>query len=262
MQKSNTEQRYVIYNLPLHLELMNATSEPKDIHDLISNGTKYLRSANLPIFKIENLEICGYELLIRGTGKFRSPAELFPAAAAVGRLEELDLAALAISLEGMRELPHNMQIHVNLFAETILATDINKLIMVLKQNDKNGANHSMCVELIETPIMPRPEDLLLKIRALQNAGIEIAIDDVGCGASSVEVLVLLEPAIFKIDRNYVTRAYDTPESRRRYLRLVKIAKSLDCKIVAEGIDTDEDRRHAFELGIEMGQGLLTGPLPQ
>lgn len=231
------------------------------LRDLLAGGMEHLRSARLPIFSISDATICGYELLIRGPGKFRNPELLFKAGLSEGLMVQLDLACLSRSLDTCKQLGNVKRIHVNLFAETILAADMFQLTSQFSQLQASGES-ILCVELIEMAVMPEPEELLKRVRQMQNAGIEIAIDDVGCGASSVEVIVMLEPHVIKIDKRFVSGAFAEPEKSRRCERLVKLIHSLGARIVAEGVDTEEDRAFALEIGIEMGQGLLTGPLPE
>ena len=93
---------------------------------------------------------------------------------------------------------------------------------------------------------------------LRSAGLMIAIDDVGFGSSCLESLVLLAPDIMKIDKRVVIGIdldRDRVEQLRRYLR---IATSLGCTVVAEGIETARELEVVRGLGIEYGQGYLWG----
>ena len=86
----------------------------------------------------------------------------------------------------------------------------------------------------------------------------IAIDDVGFGSSCLESLVLLEPDILKVDKRCVI-GIDTEPARVEHLRrYIRIARSLGCQIVAEGIETARELAVVRSLGIEYGQGYLWG----
>ncbi|MBX9688556.1 MAG: EAL domain-containing protein [Candidatus Obscuribacterales bacterium] len=239
---------------------MSEEKSTVNIQALLNHSEKFLRSARMPIFEIDSGRICGFEMLIRGPGKFKNPEILFEEASEEGCLVAVDLASLHASIAAAQDIEPSQRVHVNLFAETILSTDLLSIFNEALGKEKLRSGQ-FCIEIIEMPNMPRPEDLLLRVQELQKSGLEFAIDDVGWGQSAVEFLVILEPELIKIDRRFVTGAHLNKELSRRYRRLVSIAKSLNCRIVAEGVDTEADRILAQDLAVHMGQGLLTGPLP-
>lgn len=234
-----------------------------NLRELIADAARHLRSARLPIFSIADSTICGYELLIRGPGRFADPELLFRCGREESLLCDLDRASLGISLQSYREIGPEMRTHVNLFAETILTGEINELLgRIFEDSPSKAVQGQLCIELIEMSSLPDAEELLKRLELVRNHGIELALDDVGCGASSVEAIILLEPDIIKLDRRFVSAAHADPERSRRLRRLVSLSKSVGARIVAEGIDSEADRSFAAELQIEMGQGLLSGPLPK
>lgn len=235
---------------------MARPSEDLDIKRILDTCRTSLTSVNLPIFRMEDLSICGYELLIRGPGTLRNPETLFLTSASSGMLCEMDRASLAVSAAASRHIPQGMRVHVNLFAETILRADMNELIEEIQSTPT-----ITCIEIVEMSIVPEPEELALRAGRLQKAGIELAVDDVGFGASSVESLVMLEPSIVKLDRRFVTGAWANKELARRCKRLLLMVRALGCQVIAEGVDSGNDREFLAEFGVEMGQGLLSGPLP-
>jgi EAL domain-containing protein (putative c-di-GMP-specific phosphodiesterase class I) len=114
------------------------------------------------------------------------------------------------------------------------------------------------VEISEQQIIGDPSYLLEPVRALRDAGILIAIDDVGYGNSCLESLILLEPDIIKIDKRCITGlAHDREriDSLRRY---VSLGRTLNCETIAEGIEAREDVEILRDLGVEYGQGFLWG----
>lgn len=230
--------------------------EEAQLRQVLQTWQTSLTSARLPIFQIDDGGICGYELLIRGPESLRNPEALFSLSAKAGLLCEIDRASLAVSLNSSTEIDANYRVHVNLFADTILQADLDELIAQFLATQRK-----LCIELIEMTAMPQPEELARRVKTMQQSGIEIAIDDVGFGSSAVETLVVLEPSVIKIDRRFVTGAHSDAVLARRCQRVVLIAKALGCSIVAEGVDTERDRVFLQDLGVDMGQGLLTGALP-
>ena len=86
----------------------------------------------------------------------------------------------------------------------------------------------------------------------------VAMDDVGFGRSSLEALVLLEPDLVKIDRGYVKGISQQKDKARAIERMVKLVRSLDAEMVAEGIEIPEDLAMLKDMGVGYGQGYLWG----
>lgn len=227
-----------------------------ELRALIEERSTDLRAARLPIFSIDKRELCGFEMLIRGIDL--APQELFVRSAELGLLKEADLVCLAKSLEAAEDIADGMRVHLNLFPQTLLEIDPDWLVDALNSS-KRGRIY--CIELIEHRRMPHPEEFFKGVKTLRNAGIEIAIDDVGYGHSALESLIHLEPEVIKIDKSLVTNAFSSSERSRRLTRLAGVCKSLGARIVAEGIDSEGDCALALELSMDMGQGLIGGPIP-
>ena len=106
-----------------------------------------------------------------------------------------------------------------------------------------------CVELNEQLFVGDPSAL---------RGAQITIDDDACGRNSLEALILLKPAMLKIDRRLVTGACRDTAQEDALVRLARIAKAMDIKLVAKGIETRENLQMLMGLGIKIGQGFLWG----
>ena len=145
--------------------------------------------------------------------------------------------------------------HVNLMPSTLLETPTEELIRVLQTDSRTG---HCCLEISEQQLLGDPSCLIPRVRALQKAGIQIAIDDVGFGNSCLEGLILLEPQVMKIDKRLVMGLANDASLRRSLSRLLRVADVLNAKVIAEGIETTEDHRVLLELGARYGQGYLFG----
>lgn len=211
----------------------------------------------LPIHRIDDQSLAGYELLSRGPeGEYKTPDRFF--ALCDDELKQIvDLHCLRQALKKTKDLAPDIRIHINLFPQTILSA-IDELVSLLKSYDQR---QKLCLELIEHSNLPDKDPWINALRQLRSTGVELAIDDIGYGASSLESLVVSNPEIIKIDKSYVHDAYASAEKRLFLQRLVSIGKALNCGIVAEGVDSPSDREFAHSLNIEFGQGLLFGALP-
>lgn len=100
------------------------------------------------------------------------------------------------------------------------------------------------------------ERIALRLRQL---GVSLAIDDFGTGYSSLSYFTILRPSILKIDQSFVGRAHESSSGERLLEAIITIGKSLEAKVVAEGIETTSQLEMLRRLGCNFGQGYLFSP---
>ncbi len=100
----------------------------------------------------------------------------------------------------------------------------------------------------------KADQCIESLRALSRAGLTIALDDFGSGHSNLASLQSLPIDLLKIDRSLIAPIADSPHSLRLLEGVIKLAKSLGYKIVAEGVETGEILRMLQSLGIDEMQG--------
>jgi diguanylate cyclase (GGDEF)-like protein len=232
---------------------------PEEIVEVLSDIRNY-RTVFQPIMDLSTENIRGYEVYSRGPeGKFESPEDFFRACLDNNILTNVDLVCLKHCIITTRDAKANVTFHINLFPSTLLDTPIDTLISLFPAQRKG---HRFCLELSEEKFDGDPNIWRDHINALKQAGILIAIDDVGFDISSLERLIVLEPDFVKVDRKYVQGITREPSKVRLLKRLANVGKSLGSEIIAEGIETREDLPILRELGIQYGQGYLWGKLLQ
>ncbi len=117
-------------------------------------------------------------------------------------------------------------------------------------------------EITEGAAMVDINSTIQVVADLRSIGVKLAIDDFGAGYSSLVYFNLLHPSILKIDREFVVQANETPNGERLLMAMLTIGRSLDVTVVAEGIETTDQRELLQGLGYTYGQGyLLSVPLP-
>lgn len=229
---------------------------PQGIVEQLCDSSQF-RTVYQPIVELGTERVAGYEVLTRGPdGAFESPADFFRVCVENNILTTVDLQCLKLCLDEVPRLGHNMRLHVNLFPSTLLETPVENLLALFPHD--RGIVY--CLEISEHQFVTEPAHLRDHINALKQAGILVAIDDVGFGRSSLETLILLEPDLVKVDRKYVTGLSNEPAKVRLLRRLANVAKSLGAEIVAEGIEDRNDLPVLKEMGINYGQGFLWGEL--
>lgn len=115
---------------------------------------------------------------------------------------------------------------------------------------------ALCIEVTETAAFEAGEGTIAKLIALYQRGIRIALDDFGTGYSSLSHLRDLPLTSVKIDRSFTTALHHAGAERAITSAVKEMASSLELSVVAEGVETAEDRQAVRELGVETMQGWL------
>jgi diguanylate cyclase (GGDEF)-like protein len=229
----------------------------RDIVDLLNDGSHF-RVVYQPIIDLATDTVAGYEIFSRGPdGAFESPNDFFRICIEHDILTNVDLQCLRQCIEAASHIQKNLRFHINVFPSTIVDTSIDALLSLFPE-DREGKQY--CLEISEPQLTGDPTYLRDQINGLREAGILVAIDDVGFGRSSLDSLIILEPDIVKVDRKYVTNIANEPAKKRLLKRVVNVAKSLGAEIVAEGIESEIDLPVLREIGINYGQGYYWGAL--
>jgi diguanylate cyclase (GGDEF)-like protein len=216
-----------------------------------------LQVSSQPIVNLADGRIVSQEMLIRGPdGPLNRPDNLFRFCQEKDILTAVDLRCLKRCAEAANFCsPNGTRYHVNILPATLLQTPAEELIRVLNVN----GNFGHCVlEISEQQLLGDPTVLIPRVRMLQEAGIRIAIDDVGFGNSCLEGLLVLHPEVMKIDKRLIQGLSASAEMQVTLTRLLKVAAVLGAEVVAEGIEEPEDYHLLLELGVKQGQGYLFG----
>lgn len=209
-----------------------------------------------PIFRLDTESPIGYELLSRySNGSFEMPDNFFRLCSERNVLTLVDHACLRAAVNTAMTLPPYAQFHLNIFPTTLLAIPTEHLLELFPSPIPA---ETFCLEISEQQIVGDPSYLVEAVQSLRAAGMLIAIDDVGFGSSCLESLVLLAPDIMKIDKRVVIGIDQDPARIEQLRRYVRIAASLGCTVVAEGIETARELDVVRGLGVEYGQGFFWG----
>jgi diguanylate cyclase (GGDEF)-like protein/PAS domain S-box-containing protein len=118
------------------------------------------------------------------------------------------------------------------------------------------------VEITESAAMADPARTDPVLRRLHQAGVEIAVDDFGAGYSSLTRLRTMPVQVLKIDRTFLQAVPEDPEATAIVTAMIELARALGMEAVAEGVETDAQRRFLIALGCPLAQGFLLGrPVP-
>lgn len=138
----------------------------------------------------------------------------------------------------------------------------NFVAQVEKAIRKGGKPVPMDIEITESLIMTDVEQNIVKLRALQAAGIGIAVDDFGTGYSSLSYVAKLPINALKIDRSFIDDMLTQADGLTIVSTIIALAQSLRLQVVAEGVETEEQARLLQSMRCDEMQGFLfSRPVP-
>lgn len=190
--------------------------------------------------------------------------DVVTAAEEYGMIDELTLAVLARAARDRRyAADHGLALDfaINLSMKNLGDPAIVDRMLDIVANE--GCEPSdFTLEITETHLVDDLARILEPLLRLRLLGFRIALDDYGTGASTMQMLSQLPSSEMKLDRSFVAAGPRSPQGRILLQSAVELGLQMDQSIVAEGIETDEERALALELGCHVGQGyLFARPLP-
>ena len=212
-----------------------------------------------PIVELRAGHVVGVEALARFMERPRRlPAAWFAAAAEVGLLSDLELAAVRRALAELERIPLGTYLTVNVSPETIMADGLADLFDGI-------AAERVVLEVTEQSKVEDYEGLATRLEPIRARGVRLAIDDVGAGFASLGHVVRLQPDFMKVDRTLVAGVAADPVRGSLIERLVAFADEVGIAVIAEGIENGDDLEALRTLHVPYGQGFhlgRPGPIPE
>ncbi|MHB1591039.1 MAG: bifunctional diguanylate cyclase/phosphodiesterase, partial [Sulfuricella sp.] len=213
--------------------------------------------------------VVGAEALLRWQHPERgliSPMEFIPLAEETGLIVPIGKWVLQMACAQLEQWENdsrtcNLQLAVNVSARQFRQPDFVDLVLeVLK---KSGINpHKLKLELTESLVLDNITDSIDKMQALRSAGIRFSLDDFGTGQSSLTYLKRLPLYQIKIDQSFVRDITTDPNDAAIVRTIIGMANNLGLDIIAEGVETEQQRDFLERNGCHAYQGYLFGkPVP-
>jgi sensor c-di-GMP phosphodiesterase-like protein len=213
-----------------------------------------------PIVDLATGRCVGAEALARWTrhdGEAVSPEVFIPLAEREGLVSAITMATLDTvirDLGALRAESPELAVHVNLSPQDLKNETFAEALAdrLATAGLPSGAIH---LEITERAWI-NSDAARRAVQALRLRGHQIAIDDFGTGYSSLSYLETFELDVLKIDKSFVT-AIETSEAMGHVIgHVIKMARSLELRTIAEGVETRKQRRWLIERGVTCGQGFL------
>ena len=205
--------------------------------------------------------LVGSEALVRWDhprGLTIPPDVFIPVAEESGLIHKLSDWVLDTGAKQLRQWldkGYSFTLALNLSMKELMAGNLcDRLEDVIKRN--RLPEKILELEITETVLMSQPEFIGSELTKIKALGISVAIDDFGCGYSSLSYLKNLPVDVLKIDRSFVQDIETEPSDEAIVAGIVALAKTLDMSTVAEGVETKSQHAILKQLGCDSYQGYL------
>ena len=205
-----------------------------------------------PIVSWSGRKLFAYEALVRSDEPtMRGPGELFAAAERLDRLHDLGRVIRDRVADAMRESPANDLIFVNVHTD-----DLHDATLFEPGSALSQFSSRVVLEITERAALDQVKDLMPRMATLRAMGYRIAVDDLGAGYAGLTSFAQLEPEVVKVDMSLV-RGVDRSATKQKLLgSIIGLCHDLEIQMIAEGIETEQERDTVARLGGDLCQGYL------
>lgn len=235
------------------------------------HGALARREFNLlfqPIINLTDMRVEGAEALLRWENSAFgsiSPDEFIPIAEHMGFIEEIGLFVLETALYEAQIWRSTMQrdfvMSINVSPQQIKTGKLfNELLDTIAQSPL--PNHLIQLEITEGVLMMSDDDIMHCFKRLQTMGIQLGLDDFGTGYSSLNYLRKYPFTALKIDKSFVDSVAEDLPDQELVTATIAMANAMGLKLVAEGIENQQQCEYLTRAKCQLGQGyLFSKPIP-
>ncbi|MDF2924278.1 MAG: hypothetical protein K0R57_3192 [Paenibacillaceae bacterium] len=235
-------------NLPAHYAIQHM-----ELEEIIR--TENLSVLTQPIIDLKSGEVFGWEILTRGpkNSPFHNPVELFEFADTAQLLPELEWIVILKALREIKDRQIKEDVFINITPVSLSDPQLlGKLMDQLKLSELDSSQ--IIFEITERHSINDFELMASILRSYRSQGFRFAVDDAGSGYSSLQSISELVPDIIKIDKS-VIRNIDRELVKQAMLRsLLYFAENINCTVIAEGVEREEEANILLQNRVHMGQG--------
>lgn len=213
-----------------------------------------------PQIDVKTEDLIGVEALIRWNHPekgFIYPAEFIDIAEDSGMIVEIDKWVMQTAMKQMAEWyrkgfkPGVLSLNLSMreLQNNYFVDELSKIMKTLKFNPE-----WLELEITESQVMKNPEESIIKLQQISDMGVVISIDDFGTGYSSLAYLKRLPVQKVKIDQSFIHGLPEDQEDLEIVKAIIALSRSLGLGIIAEGVETAEQKDMLFKYGCEYIQG--------
>lgn len=264
--KEHGKNRFSYYKPEMQKEALERIALGNDLRRAVEHHQLELHYQ--PIIDLASGRITKAETLLRWNhpkhGRI-SPDKFIPLAEDLGLISKIGDWVFQQSATMTKTLleqgGHLVQIGINKSPRQFLTGSTHETwVEYLKQ--QNIPAECICLEITEDLLMDDRPEIKMKLQAFHQAGIQLSLDDFGIGYSAMGYLKEFDIDYLKIDTSFARNIAENTNDRAIMEAIIAMAHKLDIKVVAEGVETEQQRLLLTEAGCNYGQGyLFSKPLP-
>jgi diguanylate cyclase (GGDEF)-like protein len=264
--KKDSNTCYAVYNIDQDGHSMARLMLTVELREAIKKEQLVLHYQ--PKYSFAEQKVCGVEALVRWPrpdhGDIFMPAEFIPVAEKSGLIRTMTyqiFAKVFAQLAAWTAQGLHLPVSINLSTKLLHYIDLpGKVAELLAQ--WRISPELITLEITETSMLVDPELAFRTIEELSRLGLRLSIDDFGTGYSSLALLNRLPGCELKIDKSFVMDMTTNPNDLTIVQTSIDLARNMELKVVAEGVETREALEKLFEMECDMVQGYyLCRPLP-
>jgi diguanylate cyclase (GGDEF)-like protein len=258
--KMMNKDAVVLYEKEMHSEIVERTNLLFDIRDNIKTDQFLLHYQ--PQIDIKSRAICGVEALIRWNHPEKGwvpPQNFIPFAEHTKQIIPLteqflpEACIQAKKWQNMKLPPIKMSVNISPshFHEKSFVGFVQQCCL-----DADLNPNMLELEITEGVIMSQTEEVISILNELSRIGVHLAIDDFGTGYSSLSYLRDLPIDKLKIDQAFIKNMVEDKSSLSLVEAIIKLGHSFNLKVIAEGVEEDEQLKKLLKLKCDQAQGYL------
>ena len=253
--KNQGKNQFIFFDYSIELQMQQFIKTEKEIKSALTNNM--FEFYYQPKVDVKTSKITGAEMLIRWNHTKKgllSPESFIDVSRDIGVIENFTKLALESASEFLNKHKNSFDgtLSINISSIELLKSEFEADITEFTQRNKIDPK-MLEFEITETDLVSNFNTIVNKIKNLQNLGFKFSIDDFGTGYSSLTYLQKLPVNTLKIDKEFFENLHI--DSNKELVKLmVKMAKTFDMDIVAEGIENTSQLEFIKELDIEIYQG--------
>ena len=263
--KLSGKNDYYFFDQDMYQEIMKRYLTEKDLKNALKNDT--FEMLYQPQYEISSHKLVGFESLIRlknKKGEYINTQQFINVAEKSGLIYDIDMWVMHNVMKQTRDfvlLHPEVEVSINISGKHITNKGfIEDVIDSLSET--NFPPKNLKIEITESSYIRHIDEAAQVVQRLKTLGIKTALDDFGTGYSSLSYLSKMTVDMLKIDKSFVDEIL-TKEGDKSFVDIIiKLGHLMNCKVIAEGVEDQDQLSTLAFLGCDYVQGYIWGkPIP-
>ena len=257
--KNTGRGTYCFYAAEMNARMQARDHLERDLQSALANGEFELFYQ--PVVSLKDNKIKSFEALLRWHHPTRglvSPAEFIPVAEEMGLITPLGEWVLRTACAEAATWPDDIHVAVNVSSVQLTNKNLANVVISAVASARIPAA-KLVLEITESVFLQDTNSNLATLKKLHELGVQFSMDDFGTGYSSLGYLLSFPFSTIKIDRSFIAGLQDKSDSRAIVRAIADLARNLNMRVIAEGVETAQQLEQVRNLGCTDMQGYLFSP---